>query len=91
MTKAGLDVLPDLDEELDIDKDILKTLKKDEEIWDNFNNFPELYRRLGLAIFKEKKKSEAYNKALKHFLEETKENQMYGDWDDNGRLIDIYD
>ena len=56
MTKAGLDVLPDLDEELDIDKDILKTLKKDEEIWDNFNNFPELYRRLGLAIFKEKKR-----------------------------------
>ena len=29
MTKAGLDVLPDLDEELDIDKDILKALKKE--------------------------------------------------------------
>ena len=92
MTKAGLDVLPDLDEELDIDKDILKTLKKDEEIWDNFNNFPELYRRVRISnIQREKKKSEAYNKALKHFLEETKENKMYGDWDDNGRLVDIYD
>ena len=92
MTKADLDVLPDLEEELDINKDILKTLKKDEEIWDNFNNFPELERRVRISnIQREKKKSEAYNKALKHFLEETKENKMYGDWDDNGRLIDIYD
>ena len=91
MTKADLDVLPDLEEELDINKDILKTLKKDEEIWDNFNNFPELERRVRISnIQREKKKSEAYNKALKHFLEETKENKMYGDWDDNGRLIDIY-
>ena len=92
MTKAGLGVLPDLDEELDIDEDILKSLKKDDEIWDNFNNFPELYRRVRISnIQREKKKSEAYNKALKHFLEETKENKMYGDWDDNGRLTDIYD
>ena len=92
MTKSGLDVLPDLDEELEIDKDILKSLKKDDETWDNFNNFPELYKRVRIGnIQREKKSSEAYKKALKHFLEETKENNMYGDWDDNGRLKDIYD
>ena len=92
MTQSGLDVLPDLDEELEIDKDILKSLKNNEETWENFNNFPELYRRVRIGnIQREKKKSEAYNKALKHFLEKTKENEMYGDWDDNGRLTDIYD
>ena len=92
MTKSGLDVLPNLDEELEIDKDILKSLKKDDETWDNFNNFPELYKRVRIGnIQREKKSSEAYKKALKHFLEETKENNMYGDWDDNGRLKDIYD
>ena len=92
MTQSGLDVLPDLDEELEIDKDILKSLKNNEETWENFNNFPELYRRVRIGnIQREKKKSEEYNKALKHFLEKTKENEMYGDWDDNGRLTDIYD
>ena len=92
MTQAGLDVLPDLDEELEIDKDILKSLKKNKETWENFNDFPELYRRVRIGnIQREKKKSEAYNKALKHFLEQTKENKMYGDWDDNGRLTYIYD
>ena len=91
MTQSGLDVMPDLDEEFEIDKDILKSLKKDGVAWDNFNNFPELYKRVRIGnIQKEKKSSEAYKKALKHFLEETKENNMYGDWDDNGRLADIY-
>ena len=71
---------------------ILKKLKSDNEIWDNFKNFPELYKRVRIGnIQKEKKNSESYKKTLKHFLEETKKNNMYGDWDDNGRLIDIYE
>ena len=91
MDKAGYDILPDLDEEFEIDKDILKTLKKDDKVWENFENFPELYKRVRIGnIQREKKKSEPYNKALKHFMEETKKNNMYGDWDDNGRLADIY-
>ena len=92
MTKAGLDVLPDLNKELVIDEDILKALKRDKEILKNFNNFPELYKRVRIGnIQREKKESEVYNKTLKHFLEETKENNMYSDWDDNGKLTDIYD
>ena len=92
MTNDGLKFLPDLDEELQIDKDILKLLKNDKKTWENFKNFPELYKRVRIGnIQREKKKSEAYNKALKHFLEETKDNNMYGDWDDNGRLRNIYE
>ena len=92
MAKAGFNVLPDLNEEFEIDKDILKLLKKDKDVWKNFNNFPELYRRIRISnIQGQKKKSDVYNKSLKHFLKETKENNFYGEWDDNGRLTDIYD
>ena len=92
MTKSGFNALPDLDEEFKIDKSILKLLKKDKEIWKNFNNFPELYKRIRIGnIQREKNKIQVYNKALKHFLMETKNNNIYGDWDDNGRLTDIYD
>lgn len=91
MTKCGSNILPNLDEEMKINKDILKKLQKDNEIWKNFNNFPELYKRVRIGnIQREKKDSEAYKKALNHFLEETKMNNMYGDWNDNGRLNDIY-
>ena len=91
MTKSGLNVLPDLDKEFKIDKSILKLLKKDKEIWKNFNNFPELYKRIRIGNIQfMKKKSDNYNKTLKHFLEETKQNNIYGEWDDNGRLTDIY-
>ena len=91
MTKSGFSVLPDLDKEFTIDRTILKLLKKDKEIWKNFNNFPELYKRIRIGnIQSMKKKNDIYNKALKHFLEETKLNNIYGDWDDNGRLTDIY-
>ena len=92
MTNDGLKVLPDLDEEFEVDKDILKSLKKDKETWNNYKKFPELYKRVRIGnIQREKKKSEAYNKALKHFLEETKDNNMFGEWDDNGRLKNIYE
>ena len=92
MTKSGFNALPDLDEEFKIDKSILKLLKKDKEIWKNFNNFPELYKRVRIGnIQREKNKAQVYNKALKHFLVETKNNNIYGDWYDNGRLTDIYD
>ena len=92
MAKSGADILPDLEQELKINPDILKKLKKDKDIWKNFNNFPDLYQRVRIGnIQREKKNSEPYKKALQHFLEETKKNNLYGDWDDNGRLSDIND
>ena len=64
-------------------------IKKLGKILKIFQNY---YKRVTIGnIQREKKKSEAYNKALKHFLEETKDNNMYGDWDDNGRLRNIYE
>ena len=41
MTDAGRSVLPDMNEEFKMDKDIEKLLKKENAL-DNFNSFPEL-------------------------------------------------
>ena len=57
MTKAGFNVLPDLNEEFEIDKDIVKLLEKDKDVWKNFNNFPELYRRIRISNIQGQKSS----------------------------------
>ena len=55
MTKSGLEVMPNLDEDLEIDEDILKKLKKDNKTWNNFNNFPELYKRVRIGNIQKEK------------------------------------
>lgn len=87
MTPEGFKTLPNLDEEFIIDDDILKSLKNDDETWKNFTNFPDLYKRIKIAnIQKERKNSEVFKRMLNNFLKKTKENKMYGNWNDYGRL-----
>ena len=87
MTDAGYKILPDLDEEFIIDEDILELLKKDPEVFNNFNNFPELYKKIKIGnIQKERKNKDVFNRMLTNFLKKTKENKMYGNWTDYGRL-----
>lgn len=84
----GYNQLPDLDEEFEIDDDILELLKKDDETWNNFSSFPQLYRRIKIGnIQRERKKADVFDRMLANFLKATKENKMYGDWNDNGRLL----
>lgn len=89
MMKSGFDALPDdFDKEFKIDRVILNRLKKDEETWKNFNNFPPLYQRIKIAsIQKDKKDKKLFKKKLDTFLKYTKEGKMYGNWNDYGRLI----
>lgn len=87
MTPSGLEILPDLDEEFKIDEDILQALKKDGKTWRNFNDFPDLYKRIKIAnIQKERKNKEIFNKKLNNFLKITKSGKMQGNWNDYGRL-----
>lgn len=87
MTQEGFKKLPNLDEQFIINQEILKELKKDEEIWKNFKNFPELYKKIRISnIQKEQKNTETYNKMLNNFLKNTKQGKMYGNWNDYGRL-----
>lgn len=89
MTDAGRAVLPDMsDAGFIIDEDILKALKADEEVWENFQKFPVLYQRVRIDTIQIKKKQpQLFQSRLKKLIENTKKGVMYGEWNDNGRLI----
>lgn len=90
MTPAGQAVLPDLSEEsFIIDLDVLKMLQSDPQIWENFQKFPPLYRRVRIDYIQRVKKNETmYKSRLKNFLNKTRQNIMFGEWNDNGRLLE---
>ncbi len=87
MTSDGFKILPDLDEEFVIDDDIITALKKDSEVWKNFLDFPDLYKRIKISnIQKERKNEENFKKKLNYFIKNTKSGKTLGNWDDYGRL-----
>lgn len=90
MTEAGRAVLPDLSPSgFVIDKDILQTLQAEEEVWKNFLQFPALYQRVRIDTIQIKRKQpQLFQSRMQKFIENTKKGIMYGEWNDNGRLID---
>lgn len=89
MTQAGKKVLLDMSEKgFNIDIDILEALKKDEIVWANFHKFPSLYQRVRIDTIQIKKKNpQLFQKRLEKLIENTKKGIMYGEWNDNGRLL----
>lgn len=89
MTKAGRAVLPDMSANgFVIDKDILTALQSDKTVWQNFNKFPPLYQRVRIDTIQIKKKQpDLFKSRLYKFIENTKYGIMYGEWNDNGRLL----
>ena len=90
MTNRGMKVLPKLGERsFQIDKDIETALKK-ARVWKTFKSFPKLYQKIRVynVAFYKKVNKEMYNKALNHLIQETKKRNMFGEWNDYGRLID---
>lgn len=89
MTQAGKKVLPDISEKgFNIDIDILEALKKDEIVWAIFHKFPSLYQRVCIDTIQIKKKNpQLFQKRLEKLIENTKKGIMYGEWNDNGRLL----
>lgn len=90
MTDAGRAVLPDMSEKgFVIDEDILSALQSDPEAWDNFQKFPALYQRVRIDTIQIKKKQpELFQRRLQKLLDNSKKGIMYGDWNDNGRLLE---
>ncbi len=82
MTPAGSKLLPDnlFDEKFEIPKDILKELKKDPEIWENFEGFPEHYKRIRIAYIDggRRQGEDIFKARMTTFLKKTKLNKMYG-------------
>ena len=89
MTDAGRAVLPDMTEtDFVIDDEILEALQSDPVVWENFNKFPALYQRVRIDTIQIKKKQpELFASRLEKLITNTKEGIMYGEWNDNGRLI----
>lgn len=90
MTEAGRAVLPDMDiRKFKPDDDVVAALKK-AHVWTKFCTFPPLYQRIRIynVAFYKKRDTKMFEKTLLHLIEETKKGNLFGDWNDNGRLID---
>ena len=90
MTPYGEKCLPEMDPEaFRIDPDILEALQKDPRVYSNFLAFPRLYRHVRLDTIQIKKNQpELFHSRLEKFLKNTRENRMFGEWHDGGRLLE---
>lgn len=90
MRDEGRRVLPDMDHDsFKIDRVIEQRLKEDKQVYENFMAFPDLYKRVRIdTIQSNKNLPELFRSRLEKFITNTKENKMYGQWHDNGRLLD---
>lgn len=88
MTDVGRAVLPDMSPNgFIIDKDILHRLQSDPVVWNNFCQFPDLYKRIRIDTIQIKKNQpELFESRLNKFIENTRKGLLYGEWNDNGRL-----
>ncbi len=91
MTDAGRRVLPKMERaHFPIHPDIMKRLEQEPEVYANFIAFPELYRRVRIDnIQNVHRQPELFASRLEKFIEHTRENRMYGQWHDGGRLLDL--
>lgn len=84
-------VLPDMDHNsFRIDIVIEQKLKEEKQVYENFMAFPDLYKRVRMdTIQSNKNQPELFWNRLDKFITNTRENKMYGQWNDNGRLLDL--
>jgi uncharacterized protein YdeI (YjbR/CyaY-like superfamily) len=85
MTSVGLDAIEHVFDtnqkniKLTIAPDILKALKKDNEVWENFQKFSDPYKRIRIGwIEGARTRPELFNQRLNYFLKMTAKNKKYG-------------
>ena len=88
MTDSGREALS-WAPEFSIDPEIMGILGSDPVLYDNFMSFPELYRRVRIDNIQTFKRSdpELYRKRLGKFIDNTRDGRMYGEWNDDGKLV----
>ena len=86
MTPLGRKVLPKMS--FKIDKELEDALKE-ARCYSKFKSFPPLYQRVRAynVTFYKKIDKNTYQKALDHLISETKKGNMFGEWNDYGRLV----
>ncbi|MEC0256735.1 YdeI/OmpD-associated family protein [Paenibacillus lautus] len=90
MSDEGRRVLPDMDPaSFRIDEVIEQRLKEGKQVYENFMAFPDLYKRVRIdTIQSYKNQPELFKSRLDKFITNTRENKMYGQWNDHGRLLE---
>jgi uncharacterized protein YdeI (YjbR/CyaY-like superfamily) len=68
-----------LSEEFIVPPDILKAIKANKEAWQNYQKFSDSYKRIRIAFIDGvRNRPEEFQKRLRHFIEMTEKNKMYG-------------
>ncbi|MEX0966647.1 MAG: YdeI/OmpD-associated family protein [Bacteroidia bacterium] len=85
MTEAGMESIrhafteADLHEKTVMPDDLILELKKDKEVWKNFQQFPESYKRIRIGwVDGARQRPEVFKTRLNYFIKMTKKNKMYG-------------
>jgi len=86
MTEEGLKVFPK--EELVDDVEVINALKE-AECYGKFLEFPVLYQKIRIynVSFYKTIDKKMYKKSLDHLIEKTQKGEMFGQWNDYGRLL----
>lgn len=89
MTDAGRAALPDMTEAgFVLEPDVREALQADSAVWANFQRLPELYKRVRIDTIQIKRKHPAlFRSRLAKFVEYTRRGELYGTWNDDGRLL----
>ena len=89
MTDMGLAACPDLNAEFIIIPEIADAFSANPVAWQNFKTFPSLYQRVRIDnIQRNKACKEMFESRLKKLIDASERGEMFGDWHDNGRLLD---
>lgn len=90
MRDEGRKVLPDMGlDSFKIDRVIEQRLKEEKQVYENLMAFPDLYKRVRIdTIQSNKNQPQLFRSRLDKFITNTRENKMYGQWHDHGRLLD---
>lgn len=89
MTDVGRAAYPPDMDGFTIDKDILEALQAEDQVWQNFSHFPPLYQRVRIDTIQIKKSDPAlFASRLSKFIANTRNNILFGEWHDNGRLLE---
>jgi uncharacterized protein YdeI (YjbR/CyaY-like superfamily) len=86
MTKFGLDAIAhafdsktDAPDDFKISSDILNAIKKNKNAWENFQKFPESYKRIRIAYIGHRRENkEEFEKRLNYFIKMTAKNKRFG-------------
>ena len=89
MTDRGRAACPDLEAEFIIISEILDVFKANPVAWKNFQKFPSLYQRVRTDnIRRVVADQQLFACRLSKLVESSERNEMIGDWNDCGRLLE---